>query len=197
MDFKGVRIPIIMLTLFLTLAFLFGARWLYQHETLDRPLEDAVRAVDGVADVVLEERGGAVIVKVQAGDTARLEEFVAELWRAVESVEGERKVKLRISDTRNQHLQDLYYEFHFHLQEAVATGRYSNLPGELAGVMEGRNITRERVFVGPDYVYLQMHQGDACLYEVVPRASDVSFAPGGRAESERSVTVDPWEGPDS
>jgi len=196
MSFKGVRIPIVVLTLSLTLVFLFGARWLYQREALDRPLEQAVRAVPGVEDAALDQQAGSLVVKVKAGDVARLEEFVARIWRAVESVKPARPVSLRLSDSRNQHLEDLYYEFHFFLQEAVATGRYSELPTDLARVTEGQSVSRRRVFVGPDYVYLQMHQGGASLYEIVPRAADSGAPAGGGAASEpvRSVTVGPWEG---
>ncbi len=194
MGFKGVRLPVILVTLALTLGVLFGGRWLYLNQALDRPLARAVLAVPGVKDVAVGQRSGTMVVRVKAGDAPRLEEFVVSLWQAIDSVDSTQGVDLQISDSRNQALQDVYYNFHFFLQEAVATGRYSELPARLSQVATPDKVTRARVYVGSDYVYLQLHQGEASLYEIVPRQPE-GAAPGpGQDVAVRSVTVCPWGG---
>jgi hypothetical protein len=194
MNFKGLRLQLIILTLVLGLALLFGVRWLYQDQALNRPLEQAVRSVPGVTDVSLGQQGDTIVVRVKAGDVPRLEELVASLWRSITAVEGRQNVRLQISDTRSEALQDAYYRLHFFLQEAVATGQYSTLPDRTAGIAEASGVTRHRVFVGPDYVYLQLHQGQSALYEIVPRDPE-RFGSGSQGSTVvRLVTVEPWEG---
>lgn len=192
MSFKGVRLPVVVTILSLTLALLFGARWLYQNQALDRPVELAVRQVPGVVDVRVTDQGDTVKVAVKAADTPQLEEFVASLWRAIDSAGSGSKVQLQISDSRDAALQNAFYSFHFYLQEAVATGHYSDLPARLSQVAEAAHLSRARVFVGPDYVYLQMHQGDHSLYEVVPRGPlRTGSAASGNGVAEHVVTVGP------
>lgn len=192
MNLKGMRLPIIFVTLALTLAALFGARWLYQNQALNRPLGEAVRAVPGVADVAISQRGDVLQVKVKAAETPELERFINDLWQAVDSVESGQKVELQISDNRTQALADAYYGFHFFLQEAVATGRYSDLPARLAQITAADKMTRGRVFVASDYVYVQLHQGGASLYEIVPREL-ARATPGDQSGTAlHSVSVRPW-----
>lgn len=195
MNFKGVRYPVVAVTLVVTLVFLFGARWVYQRQALDRPLEAAVLAVPGVEEVVVGQRGDALVVRVRAGETPRLEDFVADLWRAIDRVQGGAGVELEISDSRTERLENVYHDLHFHVQEAVATGRYSELPARLEEVSAGTGLTRGRIFVGPDYVYLQLHQEEARLYEIIPRrAAGPSHPAGSDGQPLRLVTVGPWQG---
>lgn len=193
MNLKGMRLTIILATLALTLAILFGVKWLYQDQALDRPLARAVGAVPGVTETVIAQRGDILQVRVKVSDTPEIETLVAGLWRAIDAVEGGRKVELLISDSRNPVLQEVYYDFHFFLQEAVATGFYSELPARLAEVAATDKVARARVYVAPDYVYVQLHQGDASLYEIVPRDSGQSV-PGVAEAVTRSVVVRPWGG---
>jgi hypothetical protein len=193
LNLKGMRLTIILATLALTLAILFGVKWLYQDQALDRPLARAVGAVPGVSETVIAQRGDILQVRVKVADTPEIETLVAGLWRAIDAVEGGRKVELLISDSRNPVLQEVYYDFHFFLQEAVATGFYSELPARLAEVAATDKVARARVYVAPDYVYVQLHQGDASLYEIVPRDSGQSV-PGVAEAVTRSVVVRPWGG---
>ncbi len=188
-----MRLTIILTTLALTLAILFGVKWLYQDQALDRPLARAVGAVPGVTETAIAQSGDSLQVRVKVADTPEIETLVAGLWRAIDAVEGGRKVELLISDSRNPVLQEVYYDFHFFLQEAVATGRYSELPARLAQVAATGKVARARVYVAPDYVYVQLHQGDASLYEIVPRDPGQSV-PGVAETVTRSVIVRPWGG---
>lgn len=191
MSFKNIRFPIIIVALALTLGFLFGARWLYENQSLARPLEEALRAVRGVSDVALKDESAGLLVKVRVGDVPQLETLVSDIWQAVDSVGPSGNVNLELTDSRTQALQDVYYNFHFFLQEAMATGRYSELPARLKEVASAGGVDRYRVFVAPDYVYLQLHQGDANLYEIIPRQAEPAPEPDG-ALAARSVSVRPW-----
>jgi hypothetical protein len=186
-----MRVPVIALVLVVCLGFLFGARWVYQNQALNRPLEQAIGAVPGVLDVAVTQRSDALVVRVRVGETPRLEEFVSALSRVILAVEGDQRVELRLSDSRTESLQDVYYDFHFHLQEAAATGRYSALPARLEEVAASNRLTRYRVFVGPEYVYVQLHQEAASFYEILPRDPGRSSP---SAASSLKVTVCPWEG---
>jgi len=188
-----MRLTIILATLALTLAILFGVKWLYQDQALDRPLARAVGAVPGVIETAIAQRGDSLQVRVKVSDTPEIETLVAGLWRAIDAVEDDRKVELLISDSRNPVLQEVYYDFHFFLQEAVATGFYSELPARLAEVAATDKVARARVYVAPDYVYVQLHQGDASLYEIVPRDPGQSV-PGVAETVTHSVVVRPWGG---
>lgn len=195
MSFKGVRLTIIVFALALTLGLLFGGRWLYESQALSRPLEAVVAGVPGVTDVTLADQGGRFVIHVRLGQAQKLEDVVAQLWRAIDTVDEQAPVELRVSDLRNQAVENAYYDFHFHLQEAVATGRYADLPARLAEVAAANRLTYERVYVGPEYVFVQLHQGEAALYEILPRPS---AEPGiGSDESygtHRNVTTSPWVG---
>lgn len=193
LNLKGMRLPIIVLTLAVTLAALFGARWLYQRQALDRPLLDAIRAVPGVTDVAVAQQGDVLQVKVRASGVPALEDFVGGLWRAVDAVQNGQKVELQLSDYRTPALADVYYDFHFYLQEAVATGRYSELPARLSEVATPDRVTGSRVFVGSDYVYVQLEQGTSSLYEIIPRGEPANGLPVDQGQTAlHTLTVRPW-----
>jgi len=197
MNLRSVRWPVVVAALVLTLGVLFGVRWLYESRALDRPILEAVRAVPGVSDVVVSRSGDVLEVKVKVGDVSALEQFVAELRQAVGPLAGGREVRIELSDTRTLELEKVYYDFHFYVQEAVATGRYSLLPTSLKEVAGPDKVTSARVFVDSDYVYVELHKDGSALYQVVPRAGtsgEMMSADQNAGGSRISVTVRPWGG---
>ncbi|RJQ11253.1 MAG: hypothetical protein C4551_01250 [Bacillota bacterium] len=192
MGFKGIRLPVIGVTLVLTLGVLFGIRWFYQDRAFHRPLVEALGAIPAVRNVEVHQDGATLEVKVLLGDALRLETLVDDLWRAVESVESGPRVRLCLSDSRDEALEDVYYDCHFLLQEAVSTGRYSDLPERLAEVATSARVDRARAFVGRDYVFVQLHKDGLSLYEVLPRRPSLTGSDTGHAEDTRMVTTAPW-----
>jgi hypothetical protein len=190
LPFKGIRPRMILAALTLTLAILFGAKWIYMDQALHRPLAQAIAGTPGVVETIIAERGNSLQVRVKVADTPEIETFVASIWRAIDTVESGRKIELVISDSRSPALEEVFYAFHFFVQEAVATGSYSDLPLRLAQVAPPDKVARARVFVGSDYVYVQLHQSGSALYEIVPRQP--SGLSGDAAT--RPVLVAPWGG---
>jgi len=193
LSLRGVRPLVVVLALVVTLGLLFGARWLYHRRTVSEPLAQAVGAVEGVQEVKVVQENDRLIVRARVGPTPRLEELVASIGRSLEQARVPEQVELVLSDTRTPELEAAFYDLHFFLQEAVTTGRYSELPARVNGLAEEGRVDRGRVFVSTDCVYVQLELGGSCLYEVIPRpAPSGELSLSNSSSFFRRVSVSPW-----
>lgn len=180
MQLQGVRVPLVMMFAMLGLFLLFGMERLYTFTRIDQPLARFLSAREEVKSFEVRQMGGRVVVRVTLGPVANLRETYVDLEKGIAAIFGARPFAIEVVDNRTERLLRDYYELHYALQEALATGRFTEMERKVAQAAQRGGLTRAAVYVDTDYLYIQLQRGDRYLYELVPRHADgVTPAPPG------------------
>lgn len=162
-----LRIPVVLLSFGVALGAFYGVQRLLYREQVAQPLEEAFRAVAGVQAVQVTNGPRGVRIAVELGPVEDFQATYGELERVATETAGT-NWQLEVLDRRGP-LDELYYRWHFVIQQGIATGRFENMIQELDRRAAQAGVDRYRVHVGPEAVYVQIHAGEHYLYERVPR----------------------------
>lgn len=172
MDLRGMRWPVLITSVLATFAVLFGAFALYRHQAVDGSVVRQYEQVAGVEDVVLETGGGLTDVIVTLGPGADLAAVYRELVEAGDRVLGQGRYRLTLRDQRDEAVSEAFYRMHFSLQEANATGRFTEMARAVDDIAEMAALTRYRVEVGDNHIFVTLEKDGQYLYEVLPRRQE-------------------------
>lgn len=177
---SNLRWPVVVVTLAATLALLFGAGFVIRKQTIDAPLEKALTNLPAVAKVAVEAEGdSARAIRVELKAVPDLAKAYKEVDLKVNGVLAGVKYTLAVADQRSPELEQLYYNMHFQIQEALATGNFSQMKVRLEELAHGAGVTDLRVTVEHDRIYVQFSKGAHYLYEVVDRPVPTLQVTGG------------------
>lgn len=172
---RTLRWPVVAISLALSLAVLFGARWLLFTQMVAGPMTRLLTALPTVARFETFRLGGVQVVRLEVADVPDLALAYVDLYRGIGGILGTAPYRLEITDRRSPALQEALYRISPLVQEAMATGQFSLLQPRLAAESRNLGVDRARVVVDGERVYLQLHRGSEYLYEVFPRPD--AFAP--------------------
>jgi len=178
-----VNLKLVAASLVVALALLFGGNALVQMTRVSMPVERALRQMAEVRSYSIESTPYGAVLNVELGNVSDLSETVMEVTTAAAHLAGRNGVWIRIADSRDDTLRDVYHSLHFSLHEAIATGSFEDLERRAEQSAREAGLAGARVVVDSEYVYVSMSHGASQLYEVVPRRSHET----GAAASSRSV----------
>ncbi|NPV71321.1 MAG: hypothetical protein HPY55_11865 [Firmicutes bacterium] len=173
------RIAAVALAIVLSFAALYAGNLYYGKLTVGDPLERVFKETPSVLSFEIAKRQPVTVVRVTLADVPDLRHVVLSLEEKAAGVLRGQPVRIVVQDTRDQALSAAYYAMHFHIQEALVTGRFSDMSGKVAQVAEGAGLERHRVFIDERNVYVQLHLKGRYLYEVLPRQIGTRSPAGG------------------
>lgn len=161
--------------LLVTLGVLFGGQALWHTFAVAKPLDKAFQGIDGVQSVAWgkEKDEGPVMLQVTIDKAASLQQTYRLIGEHAQGVLGKAPFQIVIHDNRTPELEQVYHELHYHIQEAVFTGRFSDMAEKTQEIAKKAG-TDARIDVDARNVYLQLTKGDNGLYVVVPRPNNLS-----------------------
>ncbi len=159
---------IALLAAVVALAVLLGGQGLAKTMRVDRPLARELSSIDGVRRYALEDGAEGIRLELTLGRVPDLEQTIAKVLAAVGERRREPVAEIAIRDQR-QGLNGVYYDLRFSLEEALATGRYTALRGDLDRLASRYRLDRARIYLGRQFIYVQLEKGPAYLYQALPR----------------------------
>ncbi|WP_027717539.1 hypothetical protein [Desulfovirgula thermocuniculi] len=168
MQWRGWRIPVVLLAFGAGFLLLGALQWAFNHFSYREPLERALRAHGAVESFTLQRQKGTFLVTVGLKKVEDFPSTYRELRDSLQEVLGRRPFVLEIRDKRDGELQKAYNRAHLALYEAQVRGNYR----EAARCVEeeaARVGARAALFLDEENMYLCMERGDHYLYAVVPR----------------------------
>jgi len=174
---RNIRIAVVILSSVVVFGVLYAGNIWLTRRTVMQPLERSLREIAGVTDVKIAETSTEVSVNVKMGAMPDLRTAYLEIDKHVKDLASRKQIDLHIEDRRSPALEDAYYNIHFDVQQAIATGGFAQMADNVGKKMKALGIEKYRVFVDSDDVYVQMQQGSDYLYEVVPRPETTVVKP--------------------
>jgi len=183
LTFKGYRIPIIVVAAAAAFVVLVTAHAALQRSTVDRPLAESFDSLGCVESFEIADEGEGATLAVRLEDVNDLRQAYLDVREAASKyIDGQ--CRLEVLDRRSEALEDAFYSVHYAVYEGAETGRYSWMAGEVRRILDGAGVDRYRVRVDDENVYVQLHAGDAYLYEVIPKEAGPSGAASAGGEGE-------------
>jgi hypothetical protein len=149
-------------------AIFFGGYWLYNRYGVEKPLNDQIESISGVENVTINNRNRELVIDVKLKYVDNLQSTYTKI-KEVTDAEIKNEYKLNITDQRNKNLQDAYDNVQLMVYEAIANNNYLWLKEQMEPVLKGKTY---KIFVDENNLYIQMHDGDHFLYEIINRQQD-------------------------
>lgn len=168
MPLRGLRIPVIILSLLVGLGAFFGARWLYNKFSVEEPLTKVLAANKAVQSYTIERERPVTRVILHLAPTANLKETYQELQGEIRGVLGRQRFEIKLVDNRDKKLARVYYYGQFAIYEAIKRGNYREMITYLEE-QAGKEGATAAVFLDQENIYVQIQDQDHYLYEIIPR----------------------------
>ncbi|MFZ5596129.1 MAG: hypothetical protein ACOY31_03860 [Bacillota bacterium] len=183
MQWNGLKVTVIVLSLLAGLGILLGGQWLYNRYNYERPLSRLLGENGDVISYSINDRGRVPEIDVRLRKVDNLKESYDLIAGQVKEISGGKEFSIKIQDDRDQTLEGIYYYAGLAAYEAMSRGNYIEMEGYVArrAADEG---AQARLYVDRDRVYIEITRGDKYLYEVIPRTdrqgTAITGTEGGR-----------------
>ncbi|HHW13287.1 MAG TPA: hypothetical protein GXX33_09845 [Firmicutes bacterium] len=165
------QIFIIALVGLLTSGLLFGGGFLYEKFFQRNPLQKWVKTNPAITGFQLQEQKAGLCLELTL-DPQKVDNLQAILEPFIREVVSRKQRpvhEVRIANEPSPELAEVYYQLSFALAEAQATGEYNTLYGVLQSLQAAAGEADFRVYLGTDYLYVQLKKGNESYFSVVPR----------------------------
>jgi hypothetical protein len=152
-----------------TLAVLVAGSYAWSRFSLEKPLDQTLRALPGVLQVDMRQQNGVNIIGVTVSEVPDLSKTYGDIERAVSSRMAPGTYRVELSDARDAYLEDLYHTIHFDIAEAMATGGFGQAAARFEETAREAGLDRWKMWVTNDRIYVQLHRQDAYLYQIIER----------------------------
>ncbi len=172
------QIFIVVCVFALTTGLLFGGRTLIERLFSYNPLQKWAKDQPAVESFQLLESGRELKVKVKLDpqQVTNLQATIEPLIQEVEAKKQRTVTEVLVDSQPTAELAEIDYRLSFALEEAKATGEYSDLYQTLQALQEQAGDGNFRVYLGENFFYIQLNKEGHAYYKVVPRAAATKTA---------------------
>ncbi len=167
--FKDLQLWLILLAFLGTVTVLFGGQKLTAKFRAENPTRRAMGAIKAVRDFEVKQIPDGLMVELKLDKVGNLETVLDLVKQKVESNYGQPVRSFRIIGRSDRKLQQVRYNLSFYLEEALVSGRYI----QLKQALDGYQPVNARVYLGTDFIYIQLENDTHYLYEAIPRESKI------------------------
>jgi len=170
MQWQGLKIPVIILSLLAGIALTFGAQWLYQKYSFQGPLNAVLNGNKAVESYQMSNEGRLLRVSVTINYDADLMQSYTEVRKELTQAVGKRPFLLALNDSRDDVVKQVWYNSQYAIYQAVSQGSYQ----DMAAVVNREALVsgaEAKIYIDQENIYLRLkHQGHT-LDEVIPRGT--------------------------
>lgn len=167
MEFKGVKIYVIIIVIFLVICLYFAGQLLYRAYNIDMPLKEDLMVIEGISNVSLvnnEEKVDLYISFLPDQD------FFA-LYQKIFSIMKDRlgsKSGDIIIQNKDNNLKEVYHKIHFSIYEGIHTCKFVEMEKNINKIVEKEELDDYKLWVDNDAVYIQLDKNKDSFYKRIP-----------------------------
>lgn len=170
MQWKGLKLHVIIFSLLVGIALIFGAQRMYQRYNINGPINKVLSANEAVESFQVSSEAGTLLVSVNIKSDADLMIPCKEIRKDLERVMGRKSFIFVLGDDRDNTLEQVWYRCQYAVYEAQVRGSFM----EMAEVIKREAIAggaEAEVNIDQEYIYLRLKHQDHTLDEVIPRGA--------------------------
>ena len=156
-------------TIAISAALLFGGWYTYNQTIVERPLQQMVDSLPGVASAVPSLTKDAVIVELKLKSGADLRSIYEGIQQRGSKVIGSRELQLKIDEPSNAKLDSLWATQLFTVAEAMANSRYAAIPDALKSMEKNNPGLKTTTSIDDKNVYVTLQLGNDSKSIILPR----------------------------
>jgi hypothetical protein len=174
-NLQNLRWPVVVAVMAAALMLLFGGGFVLKSRTVEEPLKMLYNGSPVVEKSELVRDGDGYAITLKLKDTPDLSSAYGNLDSETRKVLKEIPYTIKVQDSRDAALEQIYNRVNLYVQEALATGQFATMADKVDQEAAKAGMSA-RFAVDNDRVYLQMKDEDGYLYSVVDRPHAQSAA---------------------
>lgn len=183
MNLQTMRWPVVVATMAIVLASLFGGGLMLKSRTVEEPLKALYSTSALVDSYSVAKPNESYLIRLKLNETPDLAAAYTQLDLETAKILGATPYRIEVEDRRSPALEQVYQRVNLYVQEAIATGRFAAMATSVEEEAAKAGMTA-KLAVDNDRVYVQLQDQGSYLYGVVDRrpgsqATDGSTAKGG------------------
>ncbi|MDD3654183.1 MAG: hypothetical protein PHO01_08385 [Desulfotomaculaceae bacterium] len=185
MQWKGLKVPVIIFSLLLGLVIIFGIQWVYQKYIFQNPINTVLAANEAIDSFQVNNQDGVVNISIAIKSDADLMQSYQAVQKDLSLLMGRRQYNIDLMDSRDDALQQLWYQSQFAVYQAIDQGSYQNMAYDI-NREAGLAGAEAKIYIDPKNVYIRLMKDGRTLDEVIVRNAgqinsnnQVSLAGGG------------------
>lgn len=164
-----LRLWLILIVFLGTVGVLFGGQKLTARFRVENPVRQSISALKSVRDFQVNETANGLSVELKIDKVGNLETVLDLVKRKVEQYYNQPVRYFKIKGQPDQRLRQVRYDLSFYLEEALTSGSYT----QLKQALESYQPVNAKVYLGMDFIYIQLENDTHYLYEAIPRRSKI------------------------
>lgn len=170
MQWQGLKIPVIILSLLAGIALTFGAQWLYQKYSFQGPLNAALNENKAVESYQMSNEGRLLRVSVTINYDADLMQSYTEVRKELTQAVGKRPFRLTLNDSRDDVLKQVWYNSQYAIYQAISQGSYQDMAAVVNREAQVSGV-EAKIYIDQENIYVRLKYQGHTLDEVIPRGT--------------------------
>ncbi len=171
MQWRGLKIPVIIFSLLAGMTFIFGVQWLYQKLSFQEPLDAALKNNQAVESFQVSREDHLYLIEMNIKNSVDLMDTYKEVHRELNRIMGRRSFELRIIDDSDDILNQVWYNSQYAVYQAVVQGNYQDMAAVVKREAEALSAEVE-INMDLENIYFRIkHQGHT-LDKIIPRNAE-------------------------
>lgn len=172
MQWKDLKLHVIIFSLLVGLALIFGAQWMYQKYNINGPINNVLSANKAVESYQVGSEGSTLLVSVNIKSDTDLMAAYKEIRKDLERVMGSKTFMFVLSDNRDDTLEQVWYKSQYAVYQAQVQGSFMDM-AEVINREALASGAEANINIDQEYIYLRLRHQDHTLDEVIPRGAYV------------------------
>lgn len=169
MSLHQIRWPVVILSLAITLAALFGAGFVLKSRTVEEPLRQVYASSPLVDSYTIDRPMDTYEIRLRLKEVPDLAEAYQQLNEKTNTILKGLPYTIIIEDRRSAQQTEAFRRINLYVQEALATGKFADMADRIEQEAAKAGL-KARFSVDQERVYLQLNQADGSyLYSVLDR----------------------------
>ena len=153
MQWQGLKIPLIIVSLLAGLALIFGVQWLYQKYNYQEPLNAILSQNDAIESFQIKNEGRQLQVHISIQYDQNLMQAYKEINKELTRTMGRKSFQIILEDNPDEVLNQVWYKAQYAIYQAAFQGSFQdmalavNREALASGVAIQINLDQENIYI--------------------------------------------------
>lgn len=155
----------------ITLFILYIGQNFWFNYSIKEPLTKELNNISGVNKVDFQQRTKfqePLNIDINLSKVSNFHKTYTKIDETIKHFMGQRQYELSIIDNRTDELEQLYYDIHYYIEEAIFNGDFPMLSiktSEIANTVDAKS----QIYIDSKNIFVHLHKNENSLYMLISR----------------------------